>query len=155
MKPEVLPFEPVSVDDARKALESAVVAPTPSRDPSLLRAPSDPASQVLSERAIRWLSELPADVRPLALPRDFGRIANRLADAWQDPDACLEYLDSLLFSDRPRKRGFPDQVGLEIAKLREHRMERAGLRQIGPQSDAWAEVECFQRLDRRGATKPA
>ena len=154
MKPEVLPFEPVSVEDARKALESAVAAPTPASDPSLLRAPPDPASQVLSERAIRWLSDLPSESRPLALARDFGRIANRLADVWQDPDACLKYLDSLLFSDRPRKRGFPDQVGLEIAKLREYRMARAGLLPAGPRSDAWSEVEGFQRLDRRGATKP-
>lgn len=154
MKPEALPFEPVSVDDARKALDSAVAAPTPASDPSLLRAPPDPASQVLSERAIRWLSDLPSESRPLALARDFGRIANRLADVWQDPDACLKYLDSLLFSDRPRKRGFPDQVGLEIAKLREHRMERAGFRQSALHADAWAEVEGFQRLDRRGAMKP-
>lgn len=154
MKPDVLPFEPVSLDDARKALESAVVAPAPARDPSLLRAPPDPASQVLSDCAIRWLSELPPEVRPLALPRDFVRIANRIADTWQDPDACLKYLDSLLFSDRPRKRGFPDRVGLEIAKLREHRMERAGLRPGGVHSDAWAEVEGFQRIDRRGAAKP-
>lgn len=154
MKPEALPFEPVSVDDARKALESAVVAPAPARDPSLLRAPPDPASQILSDRAIRWLSELPPEIRPPVLPRDFVRIANRLAETWQDPDACLKYLDSLLFSDRPRKRGFPDQVGLEIAKLREHRMERAGLRPGGVHSDAWAEVEGFQRIDRRGAAKP-
>jgi len=156
VNPEGLQFVPVSVDEARDALDRFVVEPRRSvENPAKMRAPEDPSELVLSEVALRWRADLPDHVRPIALVRDFARITNRIAQLWPDAARCVRYLDSLVFSDRSARRGFPEEVGLEIAVLREHRMSAGGSGTVGQPSDAWAQVEGFERIDRRGAPKGA
>jgi hypothetical protein len=82
------------------------------------RKPQAPES--LNGETIKWLASLPADVRPTLLPIQFVRIANALARVWPAQRACLEYLDELLTDRRGGRRGFPFDVALEIAGLKDH-----------------------------------
>lgn len=135
--PPPLDFEPVSVDDARKSLERGLgVLPESFGEPEspeqaeqqkleklAQRRPPTPAETQLADETLSWLARLPAEVRPEALPRRFARIANRLAQLWPDRDACCDYLQSLIFSDRPDRQGFPLDVGREIALLLQYRQD--------------------------------
>lgn len=82
------------------------------------RKPQPPES--LQTETIRWLASLPPDVRPTALPIQYVRIANALARAWGDQRRCLEYFDELLIDRRGGRQGFPFDVALEIAGLKDH-----------------------------------
>jgi hypothetical protein len=82
------------------------------------RRPQPP--ETLGAETIRWLAGLPPDVRPAALPIQFVRIANALARVWSTPQACLEYLDDLLIDRRGDRRGFPFDVALELAGLKDY-----------------------------------
>jgi len=77
-------------------------------------------TETLGNETIRWLAGLPPDVRPSALPIQFVRIANALARTWSEPHACLEYLDELLIDRRGDRRGFPFDVALELAGLKDY-----------------------------------
>ncbi len=94
-------------------------------------APNEVLDEIISKRkpqapeslhpdTIRWLASLPADVRPTLLPIQYVRIANGLARAWPAPRACIDYLDGLLTDRRGGRRGFPFEVALEIAGLKDH-----------------------------------
>ena len=65
-----------------------------------------------------WLASLPCDVRPLALLQRFPRIANRLANAWNDPADFREYMFDLLIDRRSGRKGFPLDVESELLALR-------------------------------------
>lgn len=78
------------------------------------------ATEALTGDTIKWLAGLPSDVRPGALPIQYVRIANKLARVWADPHACLEYLDGLLIDRRGGRQGFPFEVALELAGLKDH-----------------------------------
>ncbi|HEX4586106.1 MAG TPA: hypothetical protein VH183_14855 [Burkholderiaceae bacterium] len=82
------------------------------------RRPQPP--EALVSDTIKWLAGLPADVRPTSLPIQFVRIANALARVWGDPRRCLEYLDDLLIDRRGGRQGFPFEVALEIAGLKDY-----------------------------------
>jgi hypothetical protein len=82
------------------------------------RRPQPP--QQLHGDTIKWLAGLPADVRPTLLPIQFVRIANELARVWPAPRACLDYFDDLLIDRRGGRQGFPFDVALEIAGLKDH-----------------------------------
>jgi hypothetical protein len=82
------------------------------------RRPQPP--EALTGDTIKWLAGLPSDVRPGALPIQYVRIANKLARAWPDPHACLGYLDDLLIDRRGGRHGFPFEVALELAGLKDH-----------------------------------
>lgn len=82
------------------------------------RRPQPPES--LTGDTIKWLAGLPSDVRPSALPIQFVRIANQLARVWPTPRVCLDYLDDLLIDHRGGRQGFPFDVALELAGLKDH-----------------------------------
>lgn len=82
------------------------------------RRPQPP--EVLLTDTIKWLASLPSDVRPTALPIQFVRIANALARIWSDHRRCLEYLEDLLIDRRGGRQGFPFEVALEIAGLKDY-----------------------------------
>jgi len=82
------------------------------------RRPQPP--EVLASETIKWLASLPSDVRPTALPSQYLRIANALARVWSDHRKCLEYLEELLIDRRGGRQGFPFEVALEIAGLKDH-----------------------------------
>jgi hypothetical protein len=76
--------------------------------------------EVLLSDTIRWLAALPPDVRPTALPIQFVRIVNALARIWSDHRRCLPYLEDLLIDRRGGRQGFPFEVALEIAGLKDY-----------------------------------
>jgi hypothetical protein len=82
------------------------------------RRPQPP--EALVGDTIKWLAALPADVRPTALPIQFVRIANAVARVWSDPRRCLDYLEDLLIDRRGGRQGFPFEVALEIAGLKDY-----------------------------------
>lgn len=83
-----------------------------------LRAPQ-PVEE-LSAAAFRWLAQLPEAVRPIETGRRYARIVNRMAKLSRNTLRLLDYLDSLIISDRPYRQGFPVEVGREIAALHRH-----------------------------------
>ncbi|KAF7961773.1 hypothetical protein AWV80_29260 [Cupriavidus sp. UYMU48A] len=89
----------------------------------------DPASQrnrpveddlALRSEAIRWMAELPDQVRPIELGRRFPRIINTVAAKWFDAIGCRHYLNSLQFDDRGGRQGFTFEIVQEIDMLRQH-----------------------------------
>jgi len=62
---------------------------------------------VLLDETSRWMSGLPANVRPFACAHRFPRITNSIADLWRDTRQCEEYLDSLVIDLRGNRTGFP------------------------------------------------
>lgn len=82
------------------------------------RAPAREIS--LSRRAVAWLAELPANVRPGELPIRFAHVANNLAAVWYERDRCADYFDSLMRDRRGGRRGFPPRVAFELTVLKRH-----------------------------------
>lgn len=90
-------------------------------DPSSQRKPAGPDDYALNRNAIRWLAQLPEEVRPLELGRKYPRIVNTIATKWVDFVDCPRYLDSLQMDDRRGGRqGFSFEIVQEIGKLREY-----------------------------------
>jgi hypothetical protein len=110
-------FEKVSFEDARKALETTVMADA-AKGWRGKRAP-EPVEPLL-DATVRWMDELPAALRPVAVARDFPRIANRLCEWWKRPARCEEYFAQLLMDHRGGRKGFPHAVAMELSKLGAH-----------------------------------
>ena len=68
-------------------------------------------------RTLRWADELPPRVKPVALMRQFPRIANLIAAAWDDLVQFEVYMDSLLTDKRGGRKGFPTDVMAELSAL--------------------------------------
>ena len=69
---------------------------------------------------VKWFEALPPHIRPVSLAAQYARIANLLAQHWNDEKACRAYFDELLTGRRGKRRGFPAHVRREIWALREH-----------------------------------
>jgi len=110
-------FEKVSFDEARKALETKARSDD-AKGWRGERAPQPP--EALLEPTARWVQSLPGYVRPVALSREFPRIANRLGEIWRRPARCDEYLQSLLVDRRGGRKGFPPAVAMELSNLAAH-----------------------------------
>jgi hypothetical protein len=127
-----LEFEKVSVAEAGLALEGEPAKPDASQSFKRTRTLEEPLLDVT--RA--WLAALPEDVRPIILPQQFPRIANRLRHLWKRVATCEAYLDDLLVSRRGTRKGFPLEVTQELEALREY---YAQLYPGGPST--WSHVE--------------
>lgn len=68
----------------------------------------------------KWIAKLPRSVQPLALLRQYPRIANMMAGMWQDPQSCRAYLHDLLTDRRGTRKGFPPEIVQELVTLRVH-----------------------------------
>ncbi len=66
----------------------------------------------------RWVASFPKDLRPLALLRQFPRIANVLALSAGNPETTRDYLFELLVDRRGDRLGFPEEVRAELLRLR-------------------------------------
>ncbi len=69
---------------------------------------------------VRWLEQLPREIQPLALLREFPRIANFMARSWSEQSSIKKYLDSLLIDDRKNRQGFPPEVHVELLNLKDY-----------------------------------
>lgn len=83
------------------------------------RRSQQPGNSLNSETQ-EWLETLPLSVRPQTLAKDFGRIVNALRTTWHRPEVCLEYFEDLLIDRRGDRRGFPAEVAMEIAALKDY-----------------------------------
>jgi hypothetical protein len=120
MSEDLLPFEKVSIEDAKKVLEAETgLKKVEEKDWRWARKWRPP--ELLKEPTAVWLSSLPREVRPADLPQAYPRIANRLCDLWPHPEMCEQYFEQLL-NDRSRRRsGFPKDVLAELQVLQQFR----------------------------------
>jgi hypothetical protein len=80
---------------------------------------AEPATEPLPT-TFKWIARLPAHLRPYELLRQHPRVANALAADWGDPQAFHARLDDLLVDKRGNRRGFPDDVCVELLALRSY-----------------------------------
>jgi hypothetical protein len=78
-----------------------------------------PATEPLPA-TFKWMARLPHAVRPLAVLRQFPRVANSLAAAWWDREAFRACLYDLLVDKRGNRQGFPADVEAELLALRHY-----------------------------------
>ena len=73
--------------------------------------------RALTGAALDWLIKLPPEVRPKVLCEQFPRVANVIADAWNDGPAGDRLFVRLLGDDRGGRRGFPADIEHELKRL--------------------------------------
>jgi hypothetical protein len=86
---------------------------------SAQRRAQQPANELNSETR-EWLQTLPVEVQPQGLATEYGRIVNTLRLCWGRPQACLDYFDDLLIDRRGNRQGFPGDIAMEIALLKDY-----------------------------------
>jgi hypothetical protein len=89
-------------------------------DPASLRQPPSQYDAALNLAARAWLGELPQEIAPLALAKQFPRIVNRLSRFWDSPQMMHEYFQQLLLDRRGKRKGFPQKVMNELYALAEY-----------------------------------
>ncbi|AZG15904.1 MULTISPECIES: hypothetical protein [Cupriavidus] len=110
-------FEFVTVEEARKVLDDGPPA-MPAVDWSELRQPDNPVNLSLTPTALRWLAQLPREVRPLELFYAYPRIGNQLG-ALGNAAAVSAFLAGLLIDDRGGRQGFPGGIAGELTRLQD------------------------------------
>ena len=90
-----------------------------SSEQAIARRRQTPSSDPLPI-TFKWVAKLPQSVQPLALWRQYPRIANMMAGMWQDPKSCRAYLHDLLTDRRGTRKGFPTDIVQELIRLRVH-----------------------------------
>ena len=88
-------------------------------------------------RTKAWFEGLPPKVRPSALMRQFPRIANLIAAAWDDLVLFEICMDSLLTDKRGGREGFPSEVIAELSALGHYRHT---VQEPGSPAIAWSDV---------------
>lgn len=83
------------------------------------------AGERLDPDGQRWLRSLPVAVRPLITAKRHPHIVNKLARVWDRPAALAAYMDDLLISSRPGRRGFAMEVLDELVLLQHEIAERS------------------------------
>ena len=102
--------------------------PVASADPQAAdRAPTPDWELGLIPHAQRWFDRLPPEVQPEKLCLAFPRIGNRLSLLWPSASLIDGYFDDLLSDKRGGRRGFPEGIAEEIARLRAFRMANGDL----------------------------
>lgn len=114
-----IPFEKVTLKEAKAVLD-ADAPPKEKVDWAQLRRPHNPHSTKLTDFAVRWLFQLPKEILPKTLAREYPRIVNQIADCWETPEKCLKYLDQLLIDDRGTRQGFSKKVLFELNGMKAH-----------------------------------
>jgi hypothetical protein len=116
----LMEFEPVSVEEARAALDEIDAAIASLIAPDYwqkVRRPQQPTDRALTGRCMKWLSDLPEEMRPHATVQRYPRVLNALVDVWHDADGRDEAFDNLLNDKRKGRRGFPIDVERELSTL--------------------------------------
>jgi len=121
--PDAIEFELTNIEEARRAHDTLpegvdkLSELVPDYWQQRRRKPQ-PTDRALAGFAIDWLIALPPALRPHALCERYPRAANAIATAWHSAERCA-VLHELLGSKRGKRRGFPDDVRLEIEALRD------------------------------------
>lgn len=82
------------------------------------------SQQRLEPEADRWLKALPVAVRPVITARRHPHIVNKFSRIWGRSELVVAYLDELLISNRPGRRGFAMEVLEELSLLQSLVQER-------------------------------
>ena len=82
-----------------------------------VRAPVPDRDRVLQSATHLWLRSIPTPLHPKRLCRYYPRVANRLAEAWEDAERTDRLFDELLNDRRGKRRGFPERIVMELQKL--------------------------------------
>jgi len=122
---EALDFEPVDVEEAKKALDRdgliGNLAPTRSQmqasRPEVMR--QAPARQELPTTTVRWALTLPTENRPLFLLTHYPKIANKLAEIWSNRASVQRCLDDLMLDHRGDRAGFPQEAFNDLMRLQQ------------------------------------
>ena len=107
-----------AVSAPRKLQPVHDTTPQPAPNVAALRK-ADPVNYLLPA-SNRWFMSLPREVRPLALATKYPRIANLLAQHWNDHDACAAFFGHLLVDHRGNRQGFPVAVKSDVRILQEY-----------------------------------
>ena len=110
-------FEKVSFVEAKAALDAQVRG---DESKGWRGERAQERTEPLLQATVLWMDSLSAPLRPVALARDFPRIANRIAEIWKRPARCDEYFQQLLIDHRGGRKGFPAAVAMELSKLSSH-----------------------------------
>jgi hypothetical protein len=116
----LMDFEPVSVDEARAALDEIDATMASLIRPEYwtkVRRKSLATDRALTGRSMKWLADLPEDVRPVITMQRYARVINVIVDAWPNPDDRDEVFENLLNDRRKGRRGFPIDVERELSAL--------------------------------------
>ena len=122
-----LEFELTDLEDARRVLDNEsmsqfdMVSIGAREDDQWkrMRRKKVPTDRALGGQAIDWLIGLPTSVRPVHLGTKFPRVANALAEVWDDLEERTVTLHKLLFDERRGRKGFPPEVHQELLALRD------------------------------------
>jgi hypothetical protein len=132
---DFIPFEKVSIQEAKAVLDRHQALPVPERNWVIARDTSAAKSMDITEQAWKWLESLPKEVQPGSIIQRFPRILNKMSELWPRPVQCEKYLDALILDHRGSRKGFPPDVAAEIALLKIHLSPPATRRRI----DVWGE----------------
>lgn len=132
---DFIPFEKVSVQEAKAVLDGNRAVPLPEKNWSIARNASPAKNTDIIEMAWKWIDSLPKEVQPGSLIQRFPRIVNRLSELWPRPAQCEKYLDALIMDHRGSRKGFPPDVAAEIALLKIQLNQHATVRR----ADIWGE----------------
>ena len=105
---------------APDAIEFSASASDPGQAPNMAWLRKARPVEYMLPATVKWFEALPPEVRPVTLAQQYGRVANLLAQQWNDDKACRAYFDDLLAGRRGRRRGFPVGVRRELWVLREY-----------------------------------
>ncbi|HMX11638.1 MAG TPA: hypothetical protein PKE61_12090 [Burkholderiaceae bacterium] len=86
--------------------------------------PPSLTAERLEREGERWLKSLPVTVRPVITAKRHPHIVNKLAKVWDRPAALSSYMDDLLISHRPGRRGFAMEVLEELMDLQRALQDR-------------------------------
>jgi hypothetical protein len=117
---DFIPFEKVSVQEAKAALDGDKAVPPAEKNWAQMRDAGASNNAKLTEQVWVWVDGLPKEVQPENLVRRFPRIAIKLAELWRRPFQCDKYLDALILDQRGSRQGFPLDVAKELALLKTH-----------------------------------
>ncbi|MEB0012683.1 hypothetical protein QN379_13250 [Glaciimonas sp. Gout2] len=116
---EFIPFEVVTISEAKAVLDIASVAAKEEHWETARRL-EIPADLKLNETTYQWVLTLPVEVWPLWLMKYFPRIANQFANTWTKQLICETLFIQLLMDQRGHRKGFPVDVSREIMALKSH-----------------------------------
>jgi hypothetical protein len=126
---DALDFEITDFDEARRALDElpAGLQAMQQRSPGYWehkRRGTLPSDRALTGTAMDWIVALPPTIRPHTTCEQFPRVANAIADSWEDVPLCTRVLDHMLQDYRGGRRGFPATVQAELSTLMQHQQQR-------------------------------
>lgn len=78
----------------------------------------------LTAESLKWVEQLPEDIRPRNTAAKYARIVNRLAETSSSPLKLNHLISTYLIDNRGGRKGFPPDVRDELFKLQAHVQEK-------------------------------